>query len=150
MCDWNYRKQRSEIDDRIKNFFQTDFKEQSCRSIDHCIHQLEEYFSGERNVFDIPFEMAGTPFQQKVWKELSKIPYGRKISYEELSFRLNNPKAIRAVAHANGSNALSIIIPCHRVIGKSGKLTGYAGGLRAKKELLELESGISNKQYELF
>lgn len=102
--------------------------------------QLEEYFSGNRALFDLPLDMAGTDFQLTVWKELLHIPFGRTISYRELSIRIGNTKAIRAVGHANGQNPLPILVPCHRVIGSDGSLTGYGGGLWRKKDLLTLEN----------
>lgn len=103
--------------------------------------QLREYFSGSRKEFSVPTIAPGTDFQEKVWKELIKIPYGQTRSYKQQALALNNPGAIRAVAHANGMNRISIIIPCHRVVGDDGELTGYGGGLWRKKYLLELESG---------
>jgi methylated-DNA-[protein]-cysteine S-methyltransferase len=101
--------------------------------------QLEEYFAGERRVFDLPVAPPGTPFQQRVWTELQRIGYGETISYAELAARIGRPTAIRAAGAANGANPVSIIIPCHRVIGSDGSLTGYGGGLEAKRRLLELE-----------
>ena len=101
--------------------------------------QLRDYFAGKREDFDLPLAPEGTPFQQNVWKELCSIPYGETISYGELARRIGNPKASRAVGLANGSNPIPIIIPCHRVIGSNGKLTGYGGGLPIKEKLLALE-----------
>jgi methylated-DNA-[protein]-cysteine S-methyltransferase len=101
--------------------------------------QLEEYFAGERDAFDLPVGPVGTPFQQRVWDELARIPYGQTISYAELASRIGRPTAVRAAGAANGANPVSIVIPCHRVIGSSGSLTGYSGGLDAKRFLLELE-----------
>jgi methylated-DNA-[protein]-cysteine S-methyltransferase len=101
--------------------------------------QLAEYFRGERKVFDLALAPEGTPFQQRVWAELLKIPYGETISYIELARRVGNPKASRAVGGANGSNPIWLIVPCHRVIGSNGTLTGYAGGVGIKQTLLELE-----------
>ena len=101
--------------------------------------QLTEYFGGKRKNFDLPLEIVGTDFQKRVWKELEKIPYGETITYKELSIRLGDEKAIRAAASANGANPLSIIIPCHRVIGSDGSLIGYGGGLDVKEKLLQLE-----------
>ena len=101
--------------------------------------QLEEYFAGERRAFDLPVAPAGTPFQQRVWEELQRIGYGETITYAELAARIGRPTAIRAAGAANGANPVSIIIPCHRVIGSDGSLTGYGGGLEAKRLLLELE-----------
>jgi methylated-DNA-[protein]-cysteine S-methyltransferase len=101
--------------------------------------QLEEYFAGERTAFDLPVAPAGTPFQQRVWDELQRIGYGETISYSELASRMGRPTAVRAAGAANGANPVSILIPCHRVIGSSGALTGYGGGLEVKRFLLELE-----------
>ena len=103
------------------------------------IRQLEEYFRGERTEFDLPLELDGTRFQTETWRALEAIPYGETISYAELARRVGNPKAVRAVGTANGANPLPIVIPCHRVIGSNGKLTGYGGGLDIKQQLLTLE-----------
>jgi methylated-DNA-[protein]-cysteine S-methyltransferase len=112
------------------------------------ITQLNEYFEGKRNDFDFEINPKGTEFQQKVWKELLTIPFGKTMSYLDLSKKLGDVKAIRAVASANGKNPLWIVIPCHRVIGTNGSLTGYAGGLWRKKWLLEHES--PSQQQTLF
>jgi len=104
------------------------------------VGQLRAYFAGELTKFDLPLATGGAPFQQRVWAELRKIPYGSTISYGELARRIGNPKASRAVGAANGDNPVSIIIPCHRVIGSNGKLTGYGGGIERKKFLLEFEA----------
>lgn len=101
--------------------------------------QLTEYIQGLRKVFDLPLDVQGTEFQKKVWTKLCNIPYGQTRSYKELALELNNVKACRAVGTANGKNPLSIVIPCHRVIGANGTLTGYAGGLELKKKLLAIE-----------
>lgn len=106
--------------------------------------QLDEYFQGKRTVFSLPFKLTGTPFQLAVWKELQNIPYGKTISYKEIAQKINKPKAYRAVGMANNKNPLPIIIPCHRVIGSNGKLIGYAGGLKLKNYLLELEKSHTN------
>ncbi len=111
-------------------------------------NQLREYFSGERKKFNLPLDLEGTEFQNKVWKELQKIPYGKTISYKTLSEKIGNVKAIRAVGKANGQNPVAIIIPCHRVIGSNGSLTGYAGGLDIKEKLLLLEGVISPDLFE--
>jgi methylated-DNA-[protein]-cysteine S-methyltransferase len=103
--------------------------------------QLREYFAGERPAFDLALVMAGTPFEQRVWSALTEIPYGETISYGELARRLGQPSAARAVGLANGRNPISVIVPCHRVIGADGTLTGYGGGLERKRILLELEGG---------
>ncbi len=104
------------------------------------IRQLQAYFRGELKEFDLPLALEGTEFQLRVWKTLRTIPYGETISYAQLAERLGNPKAMRAVGLANGSNPIPIVIPCHRVIGSDGSLTGFGGGLSTKKMLLELES----------
>lgn len=101
--------------------------------------ELRDYFVGKLQIFRVPLDPIGTPFQQNVWRILQTIPYGETISYAEQAQKLGNPKAIRAVASANGQNKISIIIPCHRVIGSNGQLTGYAGGLPRKQALLQLE-----------
>jgi len=103
------------------------------------LFQLEAYFKGELTVFDLKLNLQGTRFQKAVWQELVKIPYGETISYGELAKRIGNPNASRAVGMANGKNPISIIVPCHRVIGKNGNLTGFGGGIDIKKRLLELE-----------
>jgi methylated-DNA-[protein]-cysteine S-methyltransferase len=111
-----------------------------CEAITETRRQLQAYFEKRLTRFDLPLRPEGTSFQQDVWRELQKIPYGSVISYGELAKRIGKPNASRAVGAANGSNPIPIVIPCHRVIGGSGKLTGYGGGLRIKQALLELES----------
>jgi methylated-DNA-[protein]-cysteine S-methyltransferase len=114
--------------------------ESSRGPIAEAIRQLREYFSGRRTDFDLPLVPEGTAFQKSVWQSLLRIPYGATISYGELARWVGNPKASRAVGAANGKNPLPIVIPCHRVIGANGTLTGFGGGLPIKKALLELES----------
>ena len=109
------------------------------------VRELDEYFRGERKEFDIPLLLAGSEFQKRVWQQLRHIPYGQTVSYGELAAAIDAPKSVRAVANANGANAISIILPCHRVIGSDGSLTGYGGGIDTKRYLLELESNKSNK-----
>jgi methylated-DNA-[protein]-cysteine S-methyltransferase len=104
------------------------------------ITQLDEYFAGSRKTFDIPIKQQGTPFQQQVWEQLLQIKYGSTITYAQQSNQMNSPLAIRAIAAANGKNSLWIVVPCHRVIGSDGSLTGYAGGLWRKQWLLEHEA----------
>ena len=116
----------------------------------HCVEQLIQYFNGERRQFDLPVQQEGSAFQQKVWAALTGIPYGRTISYLELSKRIGNVKAIRAVGTTNGNNSLPIIVPCHRVIGSDGSLTGYSGELWRKKWLLEHEAKYANGVQTLF
>ncbi|MEH6588521.1 MAG: methylated-DNA--[protein]-cysteine S-methyltransferase [Halioglobus sp.] len=107
-----------------------------------CSDQLDEYFAGKRKNFELPLAPAGTEFQQNVWKALKAIPYGELRSYRDIAESLQNPKAVRAVGAANGKNPLPIVVPCHRVIGSDGSLTGFAGGLEAKRVLLRLEGAI--------
>jgi len=110
-----------------------------------CAAQVEEYFKGRRKIFDVPLHFEGTDFQKKVWNELLKIPFGETISYLELALKMGNEKMIRAVGGANGRNPISVIVPCHRVIGSDGKLVGYGGGLWRKEWLLNHENKYSNK-----
>jgi len=112
------------------------------------VSQIQDYFEGNRDDFNFKLNPKGTDFQQKVWQELLNIPYGKTMSYQELSIKLGDVKAIRAVANANGKNPLWIVVPCHRVIGSDGSLTGYAGGLWRKKWLLDHENPV--KQQSLF
>ncbi len=116
--------------------------------LEDAVYQLNEYFEGKRTSFDLELDLQGTEFQQRVWQGLLEIPFGKTMSYLELSKSLGDVKAIRAVAAANGKNPLWIIVPCHRVVGSDGSLTGYAGGLSRKKWLLEHESPV--KQQSLF
>ena len=115
-----------------------------------CVEQLSDYFFNKRKEFSFPFSQRGTTFQEKVWLELQNIPYGHTISYLQLSQRLGNIKAIRAAASANGKNNLAIIVPCHRVIGSDGSLTGYASGIWRKKWLLEHEAAGGKNVPTLF
>ena len=140
MLDYRYRKSRDSVDSRIKKFFNAEYIEKDSEILIKTRKQLDEYFSMKRKSFSIPILMVGTDFQKNIWKELMKIPYGQTTSYLELSKSIGNEKAVRAVANANGANAIGIIIPCHRVIGSDGGLTGYAGGVSLKKKLLELEN----------
>ncbi|MEN8927728.1 MAG: methylated-DNA--[protein]-cysteine S-methyltransferase [Flavobacteriales bacterium] len=150
LCDWRYRKMRDSVDSRIEKYLNACLEPRTTPIIEETIRQLTEYFAGERTQFEIPLLLAGTHFQESVWNELQKIPFGKTISYQELSRNLGNEKAIRAVATANGANAISILIPCHRIIGKDGSLVGYAGGLPAKKKLLEIEDALTDNQMKLF
>lgn len=139
LCDWANRKARSTIERRLRQHFDADFFEQSDPLLLEAVTQLEAYFDGQRQSFDIPIATAGSEFQNTVWQTLQRIPFGEVWSYSALADSLGNPSAVRAVANANGANALSIFIPCHRVIGKNNALTGYAGGIDAKQRLLSLE-----------
>jgi len=111
--------------------------------------QLEEYFAGERQDFDLPLSPQGTAFQRRVWAELRRIPFGETISYGELAARIGKPSASRAVGAANGRNPLPVVVPCHRVIGSDGRLTGFGGGLPTKQALLDLERRVAGRQLRL-
>ncbi len=149
LCDWLYRTQRSRIDQRISAGLKADFVESDTALLSETRKQLDEYFSGNRKAFTLPLQWVGSEFQQSVWQVLMEIPYGKTMTYKGLTNKLGNPDTIRAVASANGANAISIIVPCHRVIGSNGELIGYAGGLPAKKRLLQLEKAIP-ENWELF
>ncbi len=150
LCDWRYRTQRTLVDQRIQQGLGAAFQEGSSDVLDQAKSELAEYFAGSRQTFSVPCVTVGTGFQKLVWSELQTIPYGKTVSYHDLAVRLGKLTAIRAVAAANGANALSVIVPCHRVIGASGELVGYAGGLRAKQKLLELENPGAERQLGLF
>ena len=141
LCDWNVRKRREVISCRLLKHFQAvAFEWGDTPLLRQAAFQLDEYFRRKRRTFDLPLRFAGTPFQKRVWHSLLGIDYGRTVSYSDLSLLLRSPKATRAVASAVGANAMSIVIPCHRVIGADGSLTGYAGGLSAKRYLLAMEN----------
>lgn len=151
LCDWRYRKMRDSIDRRIREGLNAIFEEGDDPLFEAVESQLNEYFAVEREIFDLPLLLIGTDFQKEVWSALQNIPFGETESYLSLSKKLGDEKAIRAVASANGANAISIIVPCHRIIGSKGELVGYAGGLQAKKKLLKLENrGQRPEQLEMF
>lgn len=150
LMDYRYRRMREAVDNRIKKGLNAVYAEHSDEITELAKKQLDEYLSGQRTVFDIPLLMVGSDFQKSVWKALMDIPYGKTASYLDLAKSINNEKAVRAVAGANGANAMSIIIPCHRIIGNKGELTGYAGGLPAKKQLLNLEQGTKSLFDDLY
>ncbi len=143
LCDWVTAKHREAADRRLRLFLQADYEALPSEVLHEASRQLDEYFGGRRKAFDIPLLPVGTEFQQRVWRKLREIPYGTTVSYKELAARLGAPQAVRAVANANGANILSIFIPCHRVVGINRTLTGYAGGLEAKRRLLSAETGNS-------
>lgn len=140
LCDWIIEDRRTLIDKRIQNALDADYKISCSEVIAKATDELNEYFTRKRKTFDLPLLLIGTDFQKAVWQELLNIPYGKTLSYGEQSRMLGNPKAVRAVAAANGANPISIFVPCHRVIGSNHKLTGYGGGLITKKKLLDLEA----------
>jgi len=142
LLDFKHRKTRATIDKRLRKGLNAEFTEQNDAILVQTNQQLDEYLNGDRQAFDIPLRMVGTDFQKSVWHELLKVPYGKTSTYLQLAKDIQHKKAVRAVANANGANAMSVIIPCHRIIGSNGQLGGYAGGLAAKKELLNLECTI--------
>jgi len=117
----------------------------SHRVLDQCERELEAYFKGELMKFSVPVDARGTPFRERVWEVLRRIPYGVTVSYKDVAARMGSPKAVRAVGGANHNNPVSIIIPCHRVVGSNGSLTGYGGGMEAKRWLLEMEAKYASK-----
>jgi AraC family transcriptional regulator of adaptative response/methylated-DNA-[protein]-cysteine methyltransferase len=133
----------------LARYFKTTIEEGDNSHFRILKEQLKEYFEGSRKEFSVPLIAPGTNFQQAVWKELMKIPYGTTRSYQEQSVALGKPDSIRAVANANGMNRISIIIPCHRVIGSDGHLTGYGGGLKRKKWLLDHEKRHSGQSFDI-
>lgn len=140
MCDWSDSKRHHQNIQRLKQQLNAELKESSSVTINNAIAQLNEYFSGIRQKFDIPLLLIGTEFQKAIWNQLTNIPYGCTVIYSTIARVCNHPESVRATANAIGANPISIIIPCHRVIGKNGALTGYAGGITAKQALLKLES----------
>lgn len=142
IADWRYRKKRESIDRRVQKGLNATFVEEESSVLKLAKEELEAYFKGLRKTFDIPLLLVGTEFQKNVWQELIQIPFGATASYKELAQNINKEKAVRAVASAVSANAISIFIPCHRVIGTDGSLTGYAGGLEVKKRLLEIENNV--------
>jgi methylated-DNA-[protein]-cysteine S-methyltransferase len=149
LCDWRFRKMRTSIDERIQSGLKATYAEEGSDIIEETQAQLSQYFSGERKQFDLPLLLVGSEFQKQVWNELIRIPFGKTESYADLSKKLGNIEAIRAVASANGANAISIIVPCHRILGSDGSLTGYAGGLATKKKLLQLEKAFQQGELPL-
>jgi len=150
LCDWQYRKMRTAIDQRICKLLQADFIEKKDEVIEETIQQLQAYFNKQLTTFSIPLNLVGSPFQINVWNALLNINYGTTSTYLQQAIKLENKEAIRAVAAANGANAISIIVPCHRIIGADGGLVGYAGGLPTKQKLLALEGAkIVNNKFQM-
>ena len=142
LCNWMMEKHPGRVYKRLQILLDADFVEASSVVIQEAVRQLDEYFREERRTFNVPLLFVGTDFQKQVWRQLLEIPYGHTVSYGEMARQLDKPSAVRAVANANGANAISIFAPCHRVIGSNHSLTGYGGGLEAKRFLLRLE-GLS-------
>lgn len=143
LLDFKDRQMRTTLDYKIKKAFDAEFVEQDDEVLRETRKQLDEYFNLQRKEFDIAIVTAGTDFQKSVWEALLKVPYATTSTYLQIAKDIGNEKAVRAVANANGANAIAIIIPCHRIIGTNGKLTGYTGGLSIKKSLLDLEQKFS-------
>ncbi len=139
LLDFRYRKMRRTVDNRIRKSLNADFIICSDKVLEKTREQLEEYLNEDRRKFNIPLLMVGTNFQKSVWKSLMEVSYATTSTYLQLAKNINNANAVRAVANANGANAINIIIPCHRIIGSNGELVGYGGGLPIKKKLLKLE-----------
>jgi methylated-DNA-[protein]-cysteine S-methyltransferase len=150
LCDWRYRKNREQVDRRIQSLLHAEYLEAPNETVSLAIQQLQEYFRAERKSFDVPLLPVGSEFQLKVWEELMKIPYGNTETYLGLANRMRQPLAIRAIASANGANGLSLFVPCHRIIGTNGEMTGYAGGISTKRRLLRLEGSLHQQQLPLF
>ncbi|MEM9037765.1 MAG: methylated-DNA--[protein]-cysteine S-methyltransferase [Actinomycetota bacterium] len=129
-----------EDEERIR--FDDELVEEEHPVLDATAAQLDEYFAGERTSFDLPLDLRGTEFQVAAWEALAEIPYGETVSYSEQAERIGRPTAVRAIGAANGKNPVSIVLPCHRVVGADGSLTGFAGGVDAKRALLDHEQGI--------
>jgi len=142
MADWRYRKGRERIDRRVQKALHAIFVEEENEVLNLAKEELEAYFKGLYQTFDIPLLLVGSSFQKSVWQALLQIPFGTTVSYRDLAQLIDDKTAVRAAASAVGANAISIFIPCHRVIGADGSLRGYAGGLEAKKKLLALEQNI--------
>ena len=142
LCDWSDNPCAERNKRRLERYLNASFKTETSSVLEEAKRQLDEYFAGNRKAFTIPLLLVGTVFQQQVWNELLNIPYGATTSYKEIAQSIGKPKAVRAVAGAIGANGISILIPCHRVIGSDKSLTGYAGGLEAKKMLLQIETQI--------
>jgi methylated-DNA-[protein]-cysteine S-methyltransferase len=150
LCDWEYRQRRTDLDVKLEKNLQGKLTEKQHPLHNQLIEQLAEYFDGNLEKFELPLTMVGTDFQKRVWKALIDIPYGETRSYSTLAESMGCVQSVRAIATAIGANTLAIVVPCHRVIGRNGALTGYAGGLSAKEYLLRLENAPPFNQVVLF
>lgn len=139
LCDWHFRDHHLKSMQRIQKAINAKFVSGSNPTIDKAVDQLDEYFSLTRREFSVPLWHLGTEFQLSVWHALSSVPYGTTSTYRAIADMIDRPTALRAVANANGSNAIAIFTPCHRIIGSDNRLTGYSGGIEAKNLLLKLE-----------
>lgn len=145
LCNWVEEKHPGRVERRLQRLLEARFEQASSSVVQEAMRQLDQYFDGGRKNFDMPLLFAGTSFQKQVWRALLSIPYGATLSYAALALQIGVPSAVRAVANANGANALSLFIPCHRVIGSNHSLTGYGGGVAAKKFLLEWEQNVCRR-----
>lgn len=152
LLDFAHREKMAKIKERVRNFLKTDFEEGAHPLFTAVRQQLDAYFKGDLKKFDLPIILCGSDFQQQVWKALLQVPYGETRSYKQQSIAMRKPDAIRAIASANGDNAINIIVPCHRIIGANGSLTGYGGGIDKKRWLLDHEREWAGRatQRELF
>jgi methylated-DNA-[protein]-cysteine S-methyltransferase len=139
LLDFKYRRMRSTVDNRITKELNTKYLEKDNDVLAETKKQINEYLNGTRIKFDVPILMVGSDFQRQVWNELLKVKYGETATYLDISKRIDNPKAVRAAASANGANAIALIVPCHRIIESNGGLGGFGGGLTVKKRLLNIE-----------
>lgn len=130
-----------EMPGKLRKVFDAELVEGTNEVIEQAEKELQEYFAGKRKQFTVPLDLRGTKFELKIWDQLLKIPYGQVCSYSDIAKKIHNPKSVRAVGGANHSNPVAIIVPCHRVVGKNGSLSGYGGGMDKKKFLLQLEQG---------
>lgn len=144
LCHWYGQKNSKQLYRRLTRHLNADMQKMTSPVFTQTVDQLNDYFQQRRTAFNLPLKLVGTDFQQQVWQQLRHVPYGHTISYQQLAEQVDNKAAVRAVANANAANALAIIIPCHRIIGSNGQLTGYAGGLQAKQGLLNLEKPDQN------
>lgn len=143
MCDWEQRRNRETVCRKLSAMLGASYREGDNRLLQSAAEMLDRYFAGSDQMTGLPLLPCGSDFQKTVWEGVSMVPYGSTLSYGALAHRLGRPEAVRAVAAAVGANPLSIFIPCHRITGRNGQLTGYAGGIEAKRGLLALEAGIS-------
>jgi len=139
ILDFRYRKLRTIVDARVKKILGAEFVEQDDELLKKTRKQIDEYLEGKRKMFDLPIIMAGSDFQKRVWEALLNVPYGATATYQDIARIVSNEKAVRAVAGANGANAIALIIPCHRIVGSNGMPGGYSGGVVVKKRLIQLE-----------
>lgn len=142
MCDWLSDSHHRKVKKRLERLLHANLEFGTSEVLSLAVRELDEYFAGLRKEFDLPLHTVGTELQQEVWSELQKTPYGATISYKALAEHMNRPEAVRAVANAVGNNSISLFIPCHRIIGSNNALTGYAGGIEAKRALLKFEGAI--------